>query len=290
MSDNLKNEQNNFKDKMESNSFYSTMEFGSLPLNDSLEIDTSKYFFGLMPYPRVGSTIFSNILNNHPYIYCDKEGQIPIAFYKILSQRRFFNKQFTYANYKNKQFKTSDIVKIFDILVKHKYAARFAGDKGISYYHELDLLKNIFPNSKLFLFIRNPLDAMSSLINQPWFFWGGDSEEELFKILRNYIINDWFNKKDIFDNNVFGIISEKIIDKENFIKIYTKIINIIGADIDRIDLNSLYPYCKYKESIDRYKKDDKILNFLDWIKINYYDEFNLIIEKNSYLPKNCIIL
>ena len=128
-------------------------------------------------------------------------------------------------------------------------------DKSPRYYHILNDLLEIFPDSKFIILLRNPLAVLSSLLNYHY-------NNSFVKSLSNYSCHDLFHSLKIF-NSIW--LDQGKHDNVTFVK-YEEIIENPSSN-----LNSLFDFLSLNPSDIDYKIDKRFLSssFVDPNAIKY---------------------
>lgn len=178
----------------------------------------------IVSQPRAGSTYLQNLVSNNAFINTISEPWILLGFAPIL------NPNLIKANYDynitmdairdyEKKIKSLNLDKKLHDLILDLYAPllkdfKYVVDKTPRYWEILDHITTLFPNSRIIILKRNPIDVVKSIINT----WNINDLESLQYYYRDLIIapkklNQFINKN--FNNpNVLEVKYEDLIKPE----------------------------------------------------------------------------
>lgn len=151
--------------------------------------------------PKSGTTWLVNLLNGHPQVVVRGEGSFA---YQLLPA---MTKAFDYFNEHQQRFQKDEITQLreLDKLFLHRTAVdsilahyveasgrdilqlRVVGDKTPQHGHNVALLGNLYPDSRILHIVRDPRDAAVS----SWFHFGKGSDRSFEEHIPYYIQNVW---------------------------------------------------------------------------------------------------
>lgn len=269
----------------------------------------------IVSQPRSGSTFLQNLLSNNAEVNTCSEPWIMLNFanyFKPELLKAEFDLKLAneaYEEYKRKfsvwnlsEYQRKFLLELYQPL-KEDYS--FVIDKTPRYWEILKELKMTFPNSKIILLKRNPIEVAKSIMIT----WNINNLEALLShrrdlILAPFVINNFW-KANINDENVYALKYEEILEnpKLEIKKIY-KWIGIEYSDkVLNISRNEKYkgmfgdPYQNsklgYKEAKNR-SKQKKLSKFHNSILSGYYaflgqdflDEYGNYNTNNVVSKKN----
>lgn len=175
--------------------------------------------------PRAGSTYLQNVLSNNALTNTVSESWIMLSLAPILKPKLIYNSSYDHewtmiaiSHYESKtgmDLKNevkSLALKMYESLLKDY---NYVIDKTPRYWEILDELVELFPESKIVIVKRNPLDVVKSIITT----WNKNSIEELNKyrsdLLRAPYVIDAFLEKHKENKNVIGVYYQDIIDNRS---------------------------------------------------------------------------
>jgi hypothetical protein len=239
----------------------------------------------LVGFPRSGTTLIDSILRSHSKTF-------------VLEEKPFLIK------IRHKYFKKNSLEKILTISDKEVMELQSEYFDSFSYSKnkiiidkfplnliEIGFIKKIFPNSKIILALRHPLDSILSCVltsfkineamanyenlNKAAIFY--DEVFDLFNIYKsalnfNYYSIKYENLVNKFDNEIKNLLSFLNLDYENSLKNF----HITAKNRDKINTPRYNQVTKpiYKDSLERYKKFSQVKTIEPlinkWIKqLNY---------------------
>ncbi|MBD2395643.1 sulfotransferase [Cyanobacterium aponinum FACHB-4101] len=200
----------------------------------------------LVGFPRSGTTLLGQMLNNHNNIYTlDEKGGINAI-------KAHLNQSFSFSEFKNKriqelnnlsQLSFSTVKRLREIYfyTMAKYVNLSIElnsdyifiDKNPFFLGEVPLIYRVFPDAKFIFLVRHPLDTCLSCFMQDFELHGGTAN--FFSIEKTayfykQIINVWEKSRSIFNLKVISIHYENLID--HLPKTIDNIINFLGLNPD----------------------------------------------------------
>ena len=263
--------------------------------------DAANWFF-IRFTARTGSTIFSELLSLHPDVDCTNEADFIATVWPILITDRL---SYAHVDLGQKYLAyrggiiSWDLYKFRGVMESIRSAAsakQFYGDKTgfirfgapeVNQYNAL--FQKAFPNAKYFLMVRSPLDQVSSWINKNWALVISDNKEKRIADIHDKL-------KIIYRNNVYAkphsdliLEFEKFFTKDSMTGYLREAFSIIGANPSKYDYEEAWEACKHKGSYQRWKDDEQIAEYLDWLKeTNNYELHNKLINEEYYLDKKLL--
>lgn len=244
----------------------------------------------LLSQPRSGSSFLQIQLSYHNLIYSPPESSFLLKYLYQFNNFDRVSYDTNYAKQSWREFLPNDnnsfhkrelrnfILKIY--FKDKKTENKLFLDKSPRYYHILNDLLEIFPDSKFIILLRNPLAVLSSLLNYHY-------NNSFIRGLSNYSCHDLFHSLKIF--NSLWLDQDKH-DNVIFIK-YEEII-----ENPSISLNSLFDFLSLNPSDIDYQIDKRFLsspfvdpnakkhtkptsNFLN----NWLDQISSLQKKNAFI-------
>lgn len=219
----------------------------------------------IVSQPRSGSTYLQNLVSNNAFINTISEPWILLGFTPILNPS-LINANYDYnitmdaiRDYESKLNSININDKLHDLILE-LYAPllqdfKYVVDKTPRYWEILDDITNLFPNSRIIILKRDPINVVKSMINT----WNIKDLETLQYFHRDLIIapkklNQFLDKN--FDNsNVLEVKYENLINPES--KELERIYSWIGIPFSKKVLN-ISDNDKYKGKYgDPYQNGEK---------------------------------
>ena len=247
-------------------------------------------WFFVVNYPRTGSSVAVKLLNTHPQIYCGMEDFLLPLFMTLLGSPFFLLPRLPFpVRYQKKLALTPLRMRyLLDGWRKGVSKRPIFGDKGEMYYTYFgDACQDIFPACKFILTVRNPLDTLSSYIRQPWaaYLYFDDSPAAFYQTLREQAYQILKCNR-AWKDKAIVIPFEEIISPERFQEIFTGIFRHLNADPELFDWEAGWAQCHHHSALNRWKKDPKIHDFLEWLESEDAILHDLLCQGNYYLPDN----
>jgi hypothetical protein len=180
----------------------------------------SKLVF-IISQPRSGSTLLSTILSNSPEVSANSEENwilLPfLSFDRPDLNDSVFGTELTSEAISNSFSKATILKELTSFLsnlyqTEHKSASKYILDKTPRYYEILDEITRCFPDSKIIILKRNPLDVLASIFSR----WPRKHFFDLIYFGRDIIdapiIIDQFLKSNLNNPNVYAIGYEDIVN------------------------------------------------------------------------------
>lgn len=250
-----------------------------------------KNWFFVAGIPRSGTTIISKIISQHPDCICTDE-IFPVHKIIDIFTGRLFQSTSCISAQEGYDLNTDALYGMLNGFYKNAFPSKsFFGDNGHSYLRGIrgenitpyvDIIKKTFNNANFFLCIRNLLDLESSYMSQKWYCLPSTPEAISNRIAANYVAN-YLSIKDGYYKIDFNL----MYIKEHFKVAMKSIFEKIGADPDVFDYNNVYReanYSQFNGAKQRWRKDQRILDFLEWAKDNDKMLYEIIIHNQQY-PK-----
>tara|TARA_B100000029_G_scaffold364018_1_gene357174 strand:+ start:375 stop:2000 length:1626 start_codon:yes stop_codon:yes gene_type:complete len=267
--------------------FYNSYENIKIKNNSTLKHNNLTFLVG---FPRSGTTLLDSILRSHSKTIVLEEKPYLInirhEFYKINTLEKILSiSDKLIIEFQEKYFKS------FDYSEK-----KLIIDKFPLNLIELGFIKKIFPNSKIILALRHPLDsilscvltsfkineAMANYENLETTAYFYNEIFHLFKIYKNVLNLNYHEVKyenvvHDFDNTIKNLLNYLNLDNESNLKKFY----ITAKNRDRISTPSYNQVTQpiYTKSINRYKNFEKIEKIKPLIKY-WINEFNYEEFKN----------
>lgn len=233
---------------------------GSLP-------SKGKNWFFILTTARTGSTILTKILNLHEEVYCGNEENVLHLLSVIYKSKKIFYKgrkpRLRYYPQTSKQLSLKGLRTMMEAWRKTQSSARFFGDKDWLYGEEYsDLVDKVFPENRKILTVRNLLDQLSSLYKQKWHDGlPSNKDQQYLQILKDIEYRMTYNAKWRREADLV-IKFEDFGNTEKIRDTLYRTFDLLGADRKRVDIEKAVSLCRHKQSIDRWKKDKLIMNFI----------------------------
>ena len=186
----------------------------------------------IISQPRSGSTYFQNLLSNNNVTNTNSEFW-PLLKFANLFRQDLFEAKFDhnlantafddylkkYPNFPYDSEKKAFLLKLYEPLIE---GFDFVIDKTPRYYEIIDDIARLFPNSKIIILKRNPIDVAKSMI----FTWDLLTIKDLGKYYRDLIYAPkklhLFSMENVDNPNIYTLKYEDLIDNKLEIqKIYT---------------------------------------------------------------------
>lgn len=180
---------------------HTIMLFGrnELPLIDDAPPARDRFF--VIGTGRTGTTVFGKMMSQHPDCWCGNECDVVSSLINLLTTtcvqsltipgcfgiRVDRREDRNWPEGEEAAWRTSEIREMCEVWCRmegRRHGASVIGDKGSVYLGIRGMIRRIFPGCTFFMTTRNPLDQMSSYMDQPWNVTIRDdgSEESLRKV------------------------------------------------------------------------------------------------------------
>ena len=227
----------------------------------------------LISQPRAGSTLLQFLLDNSPKIHTLPEPWISLPFVSILKPELHNKKynsvlcnqavnEFLSNTGKNRNFLSETISKS----LKHLYKAAAKGhsekgyflDKTPRYYFIIDELKELFPQAKFILLMRNPVEVLNSILDT----WVKEEWSYLLQYRYDLLTapNCLIQAKEKICKNTLSVSYEKLLDSpEDQIKRILKFLDLPSDKISTYYDNDKFGSSKFGDptGIRKQKKVSK---------------------------------
>lgn len=272
----------------------------NLPVSSEPIPDAGHWFF-IRFTARTGSTVFAELLSQHPDVHCSNESEFIGTIWPILRAKRFVysgaNLEQSFISHHGDRisWNLAKFRTVMEALRQVSTTKPFYGDKtGLLRFTQPLLTRynalyvRAFPSAKYFLMVRSPLDQVSSWINQRWSPHIEGREKRIADIHSKI--------KAIYQNNVYAkpytnliIEFERFFEKTNMINYLQESFKIIGADPTKYDYEQAWQSCRHLDSYQRWKKDTDISEYLAWLKERKYFELHDFLLQEEYFLSEALM-
>jgi len=221
--------------------------------------------------PRSGSTLVEQIVSSHPQVYGAGELQAISSIILTISQ------QLEYANpypecmsLFDKKMAEEYSERYLQVLALHSTDAKHVTDKFPGNYFKIGLIKTLFPDARIILCQRNPLDSCISIFFHCITDWKWSFDlRELGKYYLEYqrLMTHW---QDVVPGEIFTVQYEDLVMEQE--RVSKQMINYLDLEWDekcldfhnnerdvRTISNMQVRKPMYKDSMDRWKHYEKHL-------------------------------
>jgi hypothetical protein len=242
-------------------------------------------WFFVVNFPRTGSTAVADVLNRHPDVFCGDEQQVMPLLMTVLHSRLMMAPDLWESVRYTKQVPVTPwrIRKLMDAWRACVSDRPLFGDKGEMYHFRFGpACRSVFPGCRFVLTVRNPLDALSSYVAQPWaaYLHLDPDRDKFFGILRDRA--RWMlEMNQAWRSEAVVVEFETLTDREQYVEVFTRVLEHIGADPSLHDWDAGWARCRHRDAVTRWKQDRQMLEFLDWL--DHGDpELRDVLETGSY--------
>ncbi len=227
-------------------------------------------WFFMVSFQRTGSTAAALVLGLHPDIYCGQEHLVLPLFMTLLHTKLLMAPDLWFSVRYSKKIPATAVNAraLMDAWRSCVSDKPIFGDKGDMYHqHFGDACGAIFPGCKFVLTVRHPLDTLSSYIQQPWaaYMRDGSKGETFFENVR-------LRAREMLTGNaawrgraeVVGF--EELGTEAGFRATFSRVFTYLGADPERFDWATGWKLCRHRLTTGRWKHDQEILGFVDWLE------------------------
>jgi Sulfotransferase family len=244
-------------------------------------------WFFMVSFQRTGSTAAALVLGLHPDIYCGQEHLVLPLFMTLLHSNALMAPDLWFSvRYSKKVPATAvNVRKLMDAWRSCVSPKPIFGDKGDMYHqHFGDACGEVFPGCKFVLTVRHPLDTLSSYIQQPWaaYMRDGAVPEVLFENLRlraREMLSGnatWRGRAEVVEFEALG-------SEDGFRATFARVFACLGADPERYDWETGWKLCRHRFTTGRWKHDQEILAFVDWIAKRDAELHGALISGSYYV-------
>ncbi|HVF59591.1 MAG TPA: sulfotransferase [Thermoanaerobaculia bacterium] len=246
-------------------------------------------WFFLLNHPRTGSTVASRLLSAHPAVHCGDDERVLPLLMTLLGSPLFMSQRFPHAvRYEKKLPVTPGRMRLLMDAWRRCVSDRpLYGDKGDAYYtHFGNACLRVFPGCKLLLTVRNPLDTLSSFLEQSWTAYLHHlypDEAALFGALR---VRGWLmlaaNRR--WREQAVVVRFEELTSEERFRQIFGGVFSYLGADPGAFDWRAGWGQCRHAGAMGRWRRDERIGRFVAWLRGVDPSLHDLLVADEVYLP------
>lgn len=245
-------------------------------------------WFFVVNFPRTGSTAAAAILDLHPDVCCANEHHVLPLLMTILHTRLLMVPElWTSVRYTKQLPATAATVRtLIDAWRSCVSPKPIFGDKGEMYHqHFGPACAEVLPGCRFVLTVRHPLDTLSSYIQQPWTVYlrmngaGDPFFEQLQRRAREMLAGNaaWRERAEV-------VSFEDMADEGQMRATFTRVLEHIGADPQRLDWDAAWALCRHSGAVDRWRRDAEIVAFMTWLSERDPELHELLQAGARYLP------
>lgn len=270
--------------------FWDREERNAWEFDDTDEIPpAAPDWFFLVNFPRTGSTVSARVLNRHPDIHCGIEEQVLPLFMTVLGSKLFMSPKLWSSVRYSKRIKITPknmrrLMEAWRACVSEK---PLFGDKGEMYYGPFgEACEKVFPGCRFLLTVRDPLDTLSSYIDQGWAgYMRDDADREA--LLNNVAtkIHGILHQNARWKTRAHTIRFEDLLSRDGFEETFTRVFDYLGADPERYDWEAGWSECRHGPAVGRWRRDEVMVEFMTWIEERDPKLHSLLKKGYWYLPQ-----
>jgi hypothetical protein len=227
-------------------------------------------WFFMVSFQRTGSSVAALVLSLHPDVYCGQEHLVLPLFMTILHSKMLISRDLWFSVRYTKKIPATavNVRALMDAWRSCVSDKRIFGDKGDMYHQYFGgACGAVFPGCKFVLTVRDPLDTLSSYIQQPWAAYmrdGGDRDtflENLRLRAREMLTGNaaWQHRAEVIEFEELG-------SEAGFRATFSRVFAHLGADPDAYNWDAGWATCRHRFTVGRGKYDQEILEFMDWLE------------------------
>jgi hypothetical protein len=251
--------------------------------------DASNWFF-VVNHPRTGSSVTADLLNAHPRIYCGMEEHILPLFMAVLGSEMLIAPHLQHAvRYtKNTAISPRRMRHLLEGWRRGTSERPVFGDKGDMYYtHFGEACSRVFPGCKLILTVRDPLDTLSSYLQQPWasyLYKLYPEPADLYQTLRSRVFS-MLELNRVWRERAEVIVFEDMVVPERFIETFQRIFRHLQVEAEEFDWEAGWKRCTHSTAIGRWRQDPRIASFLEWLLQEDPALREILLSGDRFLPE-----
>jgi len=243
--------------------------------------DASDWGVIYLPSARMGSSILAKLLNEHPAIESEGESYHNVILPVILKADSFLAHCSDYPGYSfypNTSYDKSHISPqviqdMLNILRRSKGSKPKFCTKGTQ--QPTQMMKKILPNHRQIIVARNVLDAVASEFHQNFAtYFNPKNYYRVTYVKIIHALESINNHKE--DSHI--VLFDDMIGFDRYKTTMSEIFKYFGVDADDYDYEKTYARCYHEKSVGRWKSDEYIPAFVEYLKKVDNELYNIIMD------------